>query len=271
MEFDNLKQRIEQPFVVITGMHRSRTSMLAMMLAHSGIQFGGRVVGADLDNPHGYFEDQQLVDLHEEVLAANGCNWRPWRRRTFVVHDHFDERFRDIVNRRQASCNGVWGFKVPHATLLLPYWEQHENSRFVFIFRSPDMVLRSLYRRVGVQIYYKPHYILNCLRTYCIYNELILECYQQNRDRSYLVSSADLIASPSDVLNDLSVRLNLPVDGKLAKDLVDVSLVGNSANVYVEFLVHKFSARRDLQRCYAELDAVCDTRRLRRRIDRQAA
>ena len=248
-----------QPFIILTGMHRSNTSMFAQILANSGIRFGARLIGPDDYNPYGHFEDQELAYLHEEVLGDNGSNWRPWRKRQFNVTPEHASRFQSIIQSRQEDADGVWGFKVPHATLLLPYWESFENARFALIFRSPEMVLRSLFRRVGAQIYYKPYYVANCLRTYRIYNELLLECFHRNRERAYLVCSDDLVASPTTVVAGLGEKLQLPELRTPEENLIDRTVIGRTGGRYVELLVKLFSGGRALQQCYDALVQECDT------------
>lgn len=251
-----------EPFVVLTGMHRSNTSMFAQILSASGIRLGASLVGPDAFNPYGHFEDQEIVDLHEEILEKHGCNWRVRRKRTFDVSPEDDQQFRKIIQQRQREADGVWGFKVPHATLLLPYWEQYIEAKFVLIFRNPAAVLRSLYRRVGKQIYYKPYYVLNCLHIYRIYNELVYECYQRNSSRSYLVCSDDLVESPGRVVEALGHKLDIPVT-RPSDALIDRKVIGRSGGWYVERLVQWFATKPALQQCYQQLDEVCDTRHLR--------
>ncbi len=43
--------------VVIAGMHRSGTSLVASYLSSLGIGLGDRLLSADANNRHGYFED----------------------------------------------------------------------------------------------------------------------------------------------------------------------------------------------------------------------
>ena len=42
--------------VVVTGMHRSGTSMLAQMVDHLGVAMGERLYGATVNNLHGHYE-----------------------------------------------------------------------------------------------------------------------------------------------------------------------------------------------------------------------
>src|SRR3954453_24026745 len=55
--------------VVITGMHRSGTSLVASYLSSLGVGLGDRLLAADARNPHGYFEDADFRELHGEMLS----------------------------------------------------------------------------------------------------------------------------------------------------------------------------------------------------------
>src|SRR3954469_12288526 len=55
--------------VVITGMHRSGTSLVASYLSSLGVGLGDRLLAADARNPHGYFEDADFRELHGEMLT----------------------------------------------------------------------------------------------------------------------------------------------------------------------------------------------------------
>ena len=68
--------RYGEPIVVVSGLPRSGTSMTMKMLAAGGltpVEDGVRT--ADEDNPKGYFEDERVKDLHQDVdkswLAAS--------------------------------------------------------------------------------------------------------------------------------------------------------------------------------------------------------
>jgi hypothetical protein len=48
------------PPIVVTGMHRSGTSLSASILAALGVAMGEQLLPADAANPRGYFEDLRL-------------------------------------------------------------------------------------------------------------------------------------------------------------------------------------------------------------------
>ena len=201
-------------FLVVSGMHRSNTSLLAQLLASAGVRFGVQLVEPTASNPLGHFEDVPLVEFHEAVLEQNGTSWHPWRHNSYSVPPELDVKAKADVEDCTAKP-GIWGFKIPHATLLLDYWKTYNNAKFVFVFRNPREVIYSALRRTGRQIYYKPYFVLNVYLTYCVYNENILEfCREYNR-RAFLIDNRELLASPRKVIEDMNqhLELGLPVEG----------------------------------------------------------
>ena len=61
--------------LLILGMHRSGTSLLARLIQHCGIDIGARLLGGSAGNEAGHWEDAVAVELHERLLAAMGRRW----------------------------------------------------------------------------------------------------------------------------------------------------------------------------------------------------
>ena len=63
--------------VVILGMHRSGTSMVAGALASAGIYVGDKaeLLAVQEDNPTGFWERSDLVACNEEILSASAGSW----------------------------------------------------------------------------------------------------------------------------------------------------------------------------------------------------
>ena len=60
--------------IIITGMHRSGTSLVASLLQEAGLSIGERLLGPSAGNRKGHFEDVDFVELHEDILADNGAS-----------------------------------------------------------------------------------------------------------------------------------------------------------------------------------------------------
>lgn len=224
------------PFLVVTGMHRSNTSLLAQLLQGSGINMGDRLVGARSSNPYGHFEDEALVAFQEEILRENGLGWRVMNVPRIVIADRQRARARQLVLERHRKGGGLWGFKAPQAVLLLDMWREFPGARFFFIFREPRSVLRSLFVRVGLQVYYKPYYLIQAVRTYVVYNRLIIRCRESEPDRSVIVESADLLRQPRGVIEKAMSVLKLDPVGTVDESLVDHTIVGGAAPVVPDLL-----------------------------------
>ena len=133
----------------VLGMHRSGTSCLTGSLQEAGVNLGN----CHTWNPHnlkGNRENQDLVDLNDDVLAANNATWdHPCRtvRWTGAQRD----RARALIAQQTGS---PWfGFKDPRTLLTLDGWlELFPDLRFIGIFRHPMTVAQSLYNRSGMPI-----------------------------------------------------------------------------------------------------------------------
>ena len=64
----------------VVGCHRSGTSLLAGIISDSlnekGISESKKNIPAQVDNPGGFFESQQLVDFNEALLSQLGVDWQ---------------------------------------------------------------------------------------------------------------------------------------------------------------------------------------------------
>ena len=63
--------------VIVHGVHRSGTSLTASLLERAGCWYAeeGNQMPAQNDNPKGFWERLDVVDLNDEILATMNCNW----------------------------------------------------------------------------------------------------------------------------------------------------------------------------------------------------
>jgi hypothetical protein len=142
--------------LVLTGMHRSGTSLVANYLERAGIDMGEELLPPDVGNPLGYYEDVHIHDLHRELL------WKAGVADAFTVtngdvpvavDEVFRERAREIAAARDGRARegkDQWGWKEPRTALFLDLWaDVLPDARFLFVFRQPLAVLDSLLRRAA--------------------------------------------------------------------------------------------------------------------------
>jgi hypothetical protein len=130
--------------IAILGMHRSGTSCLTGSLQEAGLELGEHHTWNPY-NRKGNRENQDFVDLHDSILAANGGAWDS-PPRTSNWSDAHRERARSLL----AEYAGVeaLGFKDPRCLLLLAGWrELVPGLERVGIFRHPEAVAASLLNR----------------------------------------------------------------------------------------------------------------------------
>lgn len=170
--------------LIITGMHRSGSSLVASLLQRAGLDLGHELIGADRGNPRGHFEDAEIVRLHDRWLAPAG--------RGILVDcrdllPQPDGDWRAQADRLVAARSGRprWGFKDPRASMFLDLWaERLPDARFLLLYRHPLEVALSLIRRgTDIEAVADP---LAGLRSWTLYNRSILRFRRRHRPRSLL-------------------------------------------------------------------------------------
>jgi len=63
------------PLILITGMHRSGTSLLGSILPACGVTMPGPLISGDHNNPEGYFERSDITELQEQLLIDLNRWW----------------------------------------------------------------------------------------------------------------------------------------------------------------------------------------------------
>lgn len=144
--------------LIVLGMHRSGTSVLARLLNLMGAYFGpeGVSTGANQENPKGFWERRDVRALNDSVLHAVSCDWN--RVLQFdatalsqaIVAD-FDKRASKLI--LEMDAHRPWLLKEPRLCLLMPLWRKWlEAPVCISIYRNPVEVASSLHRRNGIPI-----------------------------------------------------------------------------------------------------------------------
>ena len=144
-------------------MHRSGTSFTARALQLLGASLGGPegLMAPGPDNPAGYWENRDIKELNDEVLARLGGAWdlppvlEPgWE---------LDERLDPLRTRASAILEDAFGaprsssvviaWKDPRLSLLLPFWRTVTPiTATIVVVRDPTEVAASLVARNGIDL-----------------------------------------------------------------------------------------------------------------------
>src|SRR3954453_19451437 len=170
--------------LVVTGMHRSGTSLVSSLLQAGGVHVGDSLLAPDAANPRGYFEDIDFVEFHESLLNGRGQHYL-YVERDFVFEPTQAEKERAGEFGRSRSHRAIWGWKDPRTSLFLDFWaQQFPEARFLFVVRHPLEVLCSLLQRGEFEHLTILDAILHAWHTY---NENIRSFRERHADRCLVV------------------------------------------------------------------------------------
>lgn len=206
--------------VVVAGMHRSGTSLVASMLEASGIAMGDSQLAADSHNPRGYFEDVEFLSLQRRMLWAATPNddgghrdwgWTESESLAETVFPSFGREAKALLEAR-VGIRGLWGWKDPRTTLLLEFWRPYlPEAMYVFVYRHPWEVADSM-QRLGAEVFLRhPEY---AYRIWSFYNHRLLGFRRAHREQTLLVSAEALAQDPSRLEPLLASRLGIDGTGQ---------------------------------------------------------
>ena len=143
--------------VVVLGVHRSGTSLLAGMIYRLGVDLGKTLLPPSDYCKYGYFEDKEIVEAHDKLLTSAGFSWNNppiGEEETFFAL--YDPRrlnhISDIIKRNTlAHKDSMWGWKDPRTILALRmYCEDLVDPGFVVVHRNLLSVTNSISRVYGL-------------------------------------------------------------------------------------------------------------------------
>jgi hypothetical protein len=154
--------RKKQRVVVVLGMHRSGTSLLANLLSVLGVELGEDLLPGDSCNEMGYWENESIFRAQDALMNHIAKDWGScglaypfaidWQRAAEMKP--FKDKLISIVRAEIKAAKGIWGFKDPRTCRLLPLWKEIFNELdleplYVLAVRDPAVVADSLAKRDG--------------------------------------------------------------------------------------------------------------------------
>jgi hypothetical protein len=218
-------------------MHRSGTSVVMRILNRLGLSLGPEVelLAPAPHNPVGFWENERVVELNDELLAELGGNATTpplladgWERASRL--DALRERAAAVVASISDGAPAV-GLKDPRLSLTLPFWRTVTPlAHVVHCLRNPVESALSLSRWHAVDVETAGALWLRYVVSACRFGDQVLVTY------------ADVMARPAEVAQRLASALNLSdpeagtleevrtfVDGRLHRFRVDGGVDGKLA------------------------------------------
>lgn len=214
-KFKEINFEKSQP-IVLTGMHRSFTSLTSNILTRLGIYMGESVLSPDVFNPEGYFENVDFLNFDRTLcrfstkLEDSFIDWG-WandeRMDPNKIEEFVDCAKKLIYDRRHLR---VWGWKDPRTSLLLDFWDKIiPHAKYIFVYRHPSEVCESVSKLKGIEVFQKhPEYIEKCWREH---NQNIYDFAIKNRNRCIVLNSNDLTKNPNKIKNLLIDKFELKI------------------------------------------------------------
>ncbi len=225
---------MNQP-IIITGMHRSGTSLVASILQQAGINIGDKLIGDSVGNPRGHFEDVDFYQFQQNILKRLG--------QTIMVQQPLDPSCitpQEIASAKQLIATRahipVWGWKDPRTCLFLDFWHTLlPQAKTIFIYRHPIEVLLSLLRRgKDLEALVDP---LAGLQAWQVYNQAILNFYQQYPTNCFLTNIATVVANIEEFIKAVNQKFNLTLQTEKiaalyqATELKQIAIPADAINI----------------------------------------
>ncbi len=188
--------------ILVAGMHRSGSSILAKLLLEAGADFGNpeTFYPADQWNPDGYFEHLDILDVNLKLV--NG----PFGKLSYAFlpgEKTIRQRAKSISPKVKAAIrtHGKNTVKENRFCLTLPAWIDHglEVEKALVCIRHPANVVRSLWKRNKLPAWFG-------YRIWLLHNERLLNTLHQ-QGIPYKVVSHETLTNAETGVEHLSAVL----------------------------------------------------------------
>lgn len=163
------------PAIIVLGMHKSGTTLIADTLHQSGISMIGTEAVGGYDDGN-KMERAETRALNMDLLGDDGTKSlrliRPLVPEA-VTPSHLDQGKALI----RAMGTTTWGFKDPRTLLTFDFWEELvEAPMLIGIYRDPVEVFAHYVKRAGRRwVSRDPSFLPDALLAWCVYNQRLLD------------------------------------------------------------------------------------------------
>ena len=200
---------VHNKYLVILGMHRSGASVLSGCLHLLGANLGGSLMSANQPNQSGYFDNQDIVLIHDILLRDLKCRWdmvgslpKDWHKSEAAAQAK--EKIGRLLDR-EFTHSRLWVISDPRLCRMMPLWQDVFQQRqidpiFVIMIRHPFEVAQSLKSRDGFDL----------LKGHLLWLNHCRQAMSVCRDQKHIILTYDqLLSDPVSCLEDLSHKLNI--------------------------------------------------------------
>lgn len=193
----------EKKVVAVLGSGRSGSSLLMQALQAMGLPLSDELIPASVDNPDGYFEDAEVVNLHKRFGEQFGV--QPYTPVDSTIDRELVRAMRpeitQLVNRRFAGGSNIWAVKDPRMVYYLAAWESVFRKNkivplYILAIRHPEAALRSLMTSSGPGFSASGAELVWLIR---VYNAL-----ERTAGNCFIVHYEDWFSNPHELIRELA-------------------------------------------------------------------
>jgi len=194
-------------------MHRSGTSAMANIMAHLGGDIGKDIMPPASDNPAGFYENNKIVSLNDEILLHSNRTWMSIEAAAGSCKTEFAElyyqRISKLLKTEYSNKDSIL-IKDPRLSLTLPVWRKqldniNVDQSVIIMIRHPMEVMESLRRRNNI-----PQHLSALL-----WLHYTIEAERNSRGlKRCFVRYSSLIDDPASTMKYIASSLGINIEGK---------------------------------------------------------
>jgi hypothetical protein len=197
---------MNQQFIIISGMHRSSTSLITQYLQLCGVALGENLLQAFTDNLDGYFENKTIVSLHQQLINEQKHNLF-----TCPIQTTYTDAAKQTLLKEVdllTNSGPIFAYKDPRNCLFLqPLTELFSDAKHILLYRDYRQVIDSLIRRgTDKEIKQKPWL---AAQAWINYNTYLLNHFKRNRGNCLLFKDYSFIHNAQGCIQLINAHFNI--------------------------------------------------------------
>ena len=209
---------MKQTCILILGMHRSGTSALTGLLSMCDVYLGSELMAANFANEKGYFENNKICKLNENLLLQIDSSWDDVFFNEQKLEKITSSRIlKDLIETEFKYCD-IFAIKDPRLVFLFPVYikilnELNINVKIIIPYRNPLEVASSLAKRNA--------FCLEKSMTLWACHMLLAEKFTRKFPREFVCFNA-LMKNPEMIINSISKNLKLALNKKYLENKEEI-------------------------------------------------
>lgn len=232
--------------LLLGGMHRSHTSLLAESLQRAGLFIGNDLIPAATSNARGHFESKAIVDFHLKwIKNKHLTSWWNFidkeKAKEVALSDSFQKSANSLVTA--FFKQELFGWKDPRSAFFLDGWHRIlPDPHYIFCVRHPARSVQSLNKRSlkHTSIKFRPYLTKRHFNLWYNTNKCILDFVRKYPEQCFILHLPDDLERPDkiDQMNHcIQDRWGLHLKDVEFDSIYDQQLVtSTNYSAYVKFI-----------------------------------